>query len=359
MDDRLRPLAHDRLRCVRSLLAGTHLWAAALLALGGCSYFDLSKNIPWGSGADGEFAHPMKVISVWQDTVLHQDGAPPVRGFGGRVWFYGPGEQKPICVEGMLEVYAYDETDRAAENTVPDRKYVFSAEDVEKHHSEGKLGHSYSFWLPWGDVNGPPVEISLICRFTPSDGGATIVGEETQHLLPGRELPQPKKPKPQAGQETVRRARAYEAGAYQRAAAHQQRLEQISARQANGQPHGVAHAGYTEPTAADATQPQAPVVQTPLGPATRMRVTTLKVPVQPGGVTPFTTMQPAQPAPAQRVGQAPATAPAAAPPQPLATGYPPGPRRVLGGPIERLTREHDPRRPNPARWQSGRSFAPQ
>src|SRR5687767_10769967 len=142
MDD-LRLISHDRLGRV-------WLACAALLAIGGCSYFDLSKNIPWGSGTDGEFAHPMKLISVWRDTVLHPpNGEQPVRGFGGRVWFYGPGELKPICVEGTLEVYAYDETDREAENTIPDRKYVFTAEDVEKHHSEGKLGHSYSFWLPW------------------------------------------------------------------------------------------------------------------------------------------------------------------------------------------------------------------
>jgi hypothetical protein len=157
MDDRLRQRVFA-LACV------------ALLAAGGCSKFDLRKNIPWGGGKDGKLTRPMKLIAVWQDTVLHTDGQEAVRGFGGRVWFYG-GDEEPVTVKGSLEVYAFDETGRKDTDTdPPDRKYVFTPEDVERHHSEGKLGDSYSFWLPWGDANGPPIEMTLICRFTPSDG---------------------------------------------------------------------------------------------------------------------------------------------------------------------------------------------
>ena len=49
-------------------------------------------------------------------------------------------EAKPVKVDGTLEVYAFDETDRDPTNSAPDRKYVFSPEDFRKHFSEGKLG---------------------------------------------------------------------------------------------------------------------------------------------------------------------------------------------------------------------------
>jgi hypothetical protein len=346
MDDRLQ------LRLAAMLLA-----CASLVAAGGCQTFDLSKNIPWGSGKDGNFARPMKLIAVWQDTVLHHDGAMAVRGFGGRVWFYGADQEKPVEVAGTLEVYAFDETGREATNTVPNRKYVFSAEDVQKHHSSGKLGDSYSFWLPWGDVNEPPVEISLICRFTPDDGSGTIVGEETRHLLPGRELAkQPPKRKGQSAHAATERARAYEPRAYKQPAAAQQPQVQPASVSATG--CSSAEGGMVIPTGAF-TEANA---SAPLKPG--MQVTTFNISGRIGGGAPYTTNMPAHPSP-EGVSVSGNPSAAATPagtlnqPQQPATGYRPGPRRVLGGPIERLNREHDPRRPNPARWQYGHALQPQ
>ena len=50
---------------------------------------------------------------------------------------------------GSLVVYAFDETDRDPANMKPDRKFVFTQEQFEKHYSKSTLGHSYSVWLPW------------------------------------------------------------------------------------------------------------------------------------------------------------------------------------------------------------------
>jgi hypothetical protein len=368
MDDRLRP----------QLRPSAH-WLAAcclLVVAGGCSVldlskslsFDLSKNIPWGSGADGQFTRPRKLIAVWRDTVLHQDGQAGIRGFGGRVWFYGGDEEKPVEVEGMLEVYAFDETDRKDTDVdPPDRKYVFTAEDVQKHYSETKLGDSYSFWLPWGDANGPPTEISLICRFTPSDGSGMILGETTRHQLPGREVAQVKKRKPRTTQAASGPPRAYEESAYSRGtyppAAYGKGNPKAAAMREPAHPEGlqerVAPAGYFAAEEEDGEVMEAPTVQTPLGMASRMRVTTLQVPNHAGGVAPYTTSTLAYPSRTHAMEAAAAQGAATAAPSPPATGYPPGQRRALGGPIERLTREHDPRRPNPARWQSSRSLLPQ
>ncbi len=159
------------------------LFCTMWLAMTGCASFDMSKRIPWGQNDDAIDQPPMRVTAIWTDTVMTTAGKTPMRGFGGRVMFYGNGEE-PIKVAGNLVVYAFDETNRDPSNAKPDRKYVFRAEDLERHYTKGRLGHSYSFWVPWDEVGGRQCEISLIARFTP-DGAGVIVGEQSKHMLPG------------------------------------------------------------------------------------------------------------------------------------------------------------------------------
>jgi hypothetical protein len=160
--------------------------AITIAVTSGCAKFDLRKKIPWGEGASGRIDEPMRIVAVWTDTVLSQSGKAPKRGFGGRVMFYGENQTEPAKVEGALVVYAFDETNRDPVNVKPDRKFVFTEQQLEKQYSKTRLGHSYSFWLPWDDVGGPQRQISLICRFVPKKGGV-IVSEQTKHLLPGTE----------------------------------------------------------------------------------------------------------------------------------------------------------------------------
>jgi hypothetical protein len=159
------------------------LFALAIMFSGGCASFDLSKRIPWGAGEDGKPAAPMRLMAVWTDTTMTSPGKPAMRGMGGRIVFYDQANE-PVKVKGTLVVYAFNETDRDPTNVTPDRKYVFLPADFEKHYSKGRLGHSYSFWLPWDQVGGKQAAISLIARFQPEKGGE-IIGEQTKHLLPG------------------------------------------------------------------------------------------------------------------------------------------------------------------------------
>lgn len=141
---------------------------------------------PWSSDDDSQT--PQRVVCSWTDTVLHQAGKTPQRGFGGRLIFYGEDAEKPILVEGQLVVYAFDETNRDPMDNKPTRRYVFPAEQVARRMSKTSLGPSYSFWLPWDEVGGPQTEVSLISRFEPKKG-ALIMSEQTRHLLPGATTP--------------------------------------------------------------------------------------------------------------------------------------------------------------------------
>ncbi len=170
------------------LLAGLLLaaWLAPTARGDGWPYWPFKKEDKPGK--------PDKIVALWSDTVLTQAGRPPLRGFGGRLMFYEGKNDDPVKVEGNLVVYAFDETDRDANNARPDRKYAFTPEQLPLHYSKSKVGHSYSVWLPWDEVGGVQKEITLIVRFQPKEGAAAI-SDPCRELLPGRIEPaRPKTP---------------------------------------------------------------------------------------------------------------------------------------------------------------------
>lgn len=164
------------------------LLVCTMAANWGCSSWNVEKKplqMPWDKAFSST---PTKIVAMWTDTVLYTQGQTPRRGFAGRLMFYDGKQGKPIEVEGTLSVYAFDEEGRNIEDTRPDRKYVFTPEQFEKHYSKSEIGHSYSVWIPWDEARGEQKEISLIVRFTPTKG-PVLVGEQSRHLLPGTESP--------------------------------------------------------------------------------------------------------------------------------------------------------------------------
>lgn len=130
-----------------------------------------------------EFLTPTRVIPVWTDTVLHQAGKQGTRGCGGRIMFYRGDSKRAIRVDGSLIVYAWDET-QSADRQKPDRKFVFRADDLQRHYSESKIGDSYSFWLPWDTVGGEQTQLTLIARFIDRNGGE-VTSAPARVILPG------------------------------------------------------------------------------------------------------------------------------------------------------------------------------
>lgn len=137
-----------------------------------------------------DFVTPTKVIPVWSDTVLHQAGKAGQRGCGGRVMFYAGDGKKAVQVDGSLVVYVWDDSSSDKQRK-PDRKYVFRAEDFQKHYSASTIGDSYSFWVPWDDTGGEQTELTLVARFIGRDG-AEVTSTPGKVILPG-EVPLAKK----------------------------------------------------------------------------------------------------------------------------------------------------------------------
>lgn len=148
-----------------------------------------------------DFVTPNKIIPVWSDTVLHQAGKPGRRGCGGRVMFYAGDGKKAVQVDGSLIVYVWDDSSDDKQQK-PNRKYVFPAEDVQKHYSSSTIGDSYSFWIPWDETGGEQTELTLVARFI-GRNGAEVTSAPGKVILPG-EVPEV------AGKETQRRSQRSE-----------------------------------------------------------------------------------------------------------------------------------------------------
>ena len=165
------------------------LLACSLALFGGCKPLDVSPANKWFNSSEEKPMAPSTVTAVWSTAVLQRADSSRARGFGGRIMFYGPDGQKPIRVDGSLAVYGFDEDSRNPQDPRPDRKYLFTREQLASHYSKSELGHSYSIWIPWETVDGPPRQVSLLVRFNPTEG-SPIAGELARLSLPGSELPE-------------------------------------------------------------------------------------------------------------------------------------------------------------------------
>lgn len=150
----------------------------------GCQFAPKDKPIKWPWKKDQSKPLPERMLPVWTDSVLHQPNQPGVRGFGGRIYFYAKDDTDPIEIDGSLAVYVFDADDINVNSQKPLRKFVFTADQFSEHMSKTSIGPSYSIWLPWGEIGGPPRRLSLIARFEGRDGGTTI-SDPTIKLLPG------------------------------------------------------------------------------------------------------------------------------------------------------------------------------
>ncbi|MCA9170035.1 MAG: hypothetical protein KDB23_20305, partial [Planctomycetales bacterium] len=128
-------------------------------------------------------AVPHRIVPMWSDTVMYQPGKPGVRGFGARVYFYEEEGANPIRVDGTLTVYAFD-ANKMSRMPMPEKKFIFTADQLEQHYSKTSIGHSYSLWIPWDEVGGPSRQLSLVTRFEGTHGGTTV-SEPARKLLPG------------------------------------------------------------------------------------------------------------------------------------------------------------------------------
>ena len=132
---------------------------------------------------ESKFPRPSRMAVIWSPAMLNSPGQKPTRGFGGRVYFYD-GQNKAVPVEGQLVVYGYNDSQQNGESKSPDRKFAFTPEQFTSHYAPTELGASYSVWIPWDEVGGEQLDVSLVPIFT-ATSGQLVIGQSSKVLLPG------------------------------------------------------------------------------------------------------------------------------------------------------------------------------
>jgi hypothetical protein len=167
---------------------------AFIMAAAGCQTTmpEWANKLPWSEKeeqqiVESKYQSPERLAAIWTPDVLSQPGQVPVRGFGGRFYFYNS-RGKAVPVEGQLVVYAYDDTDSSSgvsTRRTPDRKYAFTPEQFTEYYSETDMGASYSVWVPWDQVGGFQTSVSLLPVFQGTNG-KVVMGQQAISVLPGK-----------------------------------------------------------------------------------------------------------------------------------------------------------------------------
>lgn len=147
----------------------------AICAPGCATLNSINAEFPWSAEKKREQlekTQPVRIVSFWSEMMINSDTQKPVRGFGGRVYFYNK-SGKPVKVDGALSVYAYDDTDKdvdTASRGEPDKIFTYRKEEFANYYSKSEIGESYSIWLPWDSVDGDEKKISLLAKFVTTKG---------------------------------------------------------------------------------------------------------------------------------------------------------------------------------------------
>ncbi|MCH5377678.1 MAG: hypothetical protein JJ992_27285 [Planctomycetes bacterium] len=174
-----------RASAVRPVPSRAAAWLLqALLLVCGCTKLDLQNGLPLFK-EDPKPEAPDRMVAVWAHALMTKAGEPSTRGFGGRIMFFASDEDDPVLVDGKLTVYAFDDEVDHPDQQIPEKKFVFPRDGLAGHQSESKLGPSYSFWLPWDQMEGKRRRITLIGRFEDASG-RVILSQAARVLLPGK-----------------------------------------------------------------------------------------------------------------------------------------------------------------------------
>jgi hypothetical protein len=173
-------------RRVAQLFAILLLTSASLLTGGGCTSLKTPSYFEWIE-ARNRVLTPTRITSYWKAYALKTEGSQPQRALGGRVMFYDDVDNQSIRVEGAVTFFVYDAAETDPDKAKPLIVYQFTPERVEQAYSKSELGHSYSFIIPFDDMDGPEMNVLIHPRIDTIEDGVRVIAQEPSRLyLPGR-----------------------------------------------------------------------------------------------------------------------------------------------------------------------------
>ncbi len=147
------------------LLAATSLFLFSSI---GCS----SLSLPHfgNSPAATVSSNPARCLCLWQPVKTEDASGQPVQGFGGQVYFFEAGSEKPVEVEGDVRVFVFDDVGTPAQQARPKDVKDFDSFVWKSFRNESQVGTNYALFVPYDKADKYEAVCSLRLRLTQPDG---------------------------------------------------------------------------------------------------------------------------------------------------------------------------------------------
>ena len=161
------------------------LASALLLAASGCTSlgnFHLGQErIPQASPKNPI----VQVLAMWQPGEGPGIDNKTTRGFVGTMYFFT--SKSPIAAKtsGSVSVYLFDDQGAEDEQVKPLHHFIWESKDIAQLGQPGKLGQSYTIFIPYTRPGFHKAQCSLRVTYTP-DAGSPVNSEMAYVALPGR-----------------------------------------------------------------------------------------------------------------------------------------------------------------------------
>lgn len=162
------------------------LWCLACLCglLAGCASAGLLKLGKHDFPKAGPTNPVVQVMALWQPAEGMGLNNTMGRGFAGQVYFITQQEAIPAQVDGAVRIYVFDDQGEVEDQVKPFHQFDYPADAWQAHMQVGKLGPTYSVFVPYTRKGRRQAHCSLRLRFTPKNGPTTY-SEMVDVELPG------------------------------------------------------------------------------------------------------------------------------------------------------------------------------
>lgn len=146
------------------------LGLVGMSSLAGCSTTNLFTWNMDGYVHAGPKNPVTEVVSVWQPGEGTDGDGKMTRGFVGQLYFFAGKNPAPVVVDGTVRVYLFDDQGTPEDQVKPIHQFDFTPEAWNTHMGKGKLGPTYSAFIPYTRKGFHEARCALRVRFTPRQG---------------------------------------------------------------------------------------------------------------------------------------------------------------------------------------------
>ena len=127
----------------------------------------------------------VQVLAMWQPGEGPGIDNKTTRGFVGTLYFFTAKSPIAAKTNGSICVYLFDDQGDEEEQVKPLHQFIWKTDDLAKLGQPGKLGESYTIFVPYTRGGFHKAQCSLRVEFTP-DSGMQVNSEMAYVALPGR-----------------------------------------------------------------------------------------------------------------------------------------------------------------------------